>query len=94
MTQVVDLNHSTDAGAVAKASVVRRRLGVLIDRLTGSGGLDPALLHELEEFLRLEAIPAAESYKQVLDAQWVAEGGPQVSACPPRLLGVGSHLPP
>ena len=74
--------HSPNHAVVARASVVRRRLGVLVDRLVAAGGLDPRLLGELSRFLRSEALPAARAYEAELEARWQADGGPEVNTCP------------
>ncbi len=60
----------------------RRRLEVLVDRISSSGALDPAVLGELAGFLGGEALPAARAYEAMLESGWLADGGPQTTTCP------------
>lgn len=70
------------SAVVVQASVIRRRLGVLIDRLSGAGGFDPQLLAELEAFVHDQALPAARAYEAVLEARWANEATPGDHPCP------------
>ena len=65
-----------------RAVAARRRLEVLVDRISASGALDPAVLGELARFLTDEALPAARAYEAMLEAGWLRDGGQEASSCP------------
>jgi hypothetical protein len=66
---------------IRDAVAARRGLEDLLDRLTGSPGLDPHLLAELARFIESKALPAAHGYEGLLAASLDHAGGRRWAGC-------------